>query len=482
MTAAALAARFPASAGSAERAAEDRFASFADRLPQTAAAVANFGRGRTPREVVLALAEVKEAALRALQETEKPWAEDVFAAVWAALAEIRSGTLDDLFPLGLAQGGAGTSLHMNICEVLSMKAASWTGQPDAFHFLDDAARRQSTNDVVATAAVVVVQRLIRRVEAAVIALQEALVERERAWRGVRIAARTEWQDAVPMDLSQVAAAWAGTAERDRWRLGKLKERARSVPLGGGAVGVGTGGGVAGLGRGDGYLFAAERLLRELTGLPLQRSQNLTEAVAQRDEFAEVASGFALVASNIRKLCGDLFVYTSSPVAELRLPPLQWGSTAMPLKNNPVLAEYADGLAARAAAAADSIVGYARDGRLQLNAYVPFMLDAFLRAASDLEAALGALVRLLPLLEADQARALENLSRSHAVWNALRDDVPYERLKALAAALPAGPSVSAAVETLRAGIASNLAASTGLDEETIRRRLGFPPAFAETENA
>ncbi len=448
---------------------------------QTAAAVANFGRGRTPREVIRALAEVKEACLRALQATEKPWSEPVFAAVVESLEEIRAGDRDDLFPLDLAQGGAGTSLHMNICEVLASCVAEKTGRADAFHFLDDGARSQSTNDVVTTAAVVVVQRLIRRVETAVIALQEALVKRERVWRGVLVTGRTEWQDALPMDLSLAASAWAGSAERDRWRLSKLKERSRTVPIGGTAVGTGAGAAPA-------YVFAAERLLREITALPLQRSQNLADAIAQRDDFAEVAGGFGLVAANLHKLCGDLFFYTSSVVGELALPALQWGSTAMPAKNNPVLVEYCAGLAVRASASASAIVRYAEEGRLQLNAFTPFMVDAFLRAATDLEAALGALSSgLLPRLVADPRRAVDNLARSAAPLNALRADLPYERLKAIAtdrgSTVAAGTDAAgmdaagmdAAVSARVEYLCADLAGRTGLPLDLVRSRLGLSPA-------
>ena len=433
---------------------------------QTAAAVANFGAGRTPREVILALAEVKEACLRALQATENPWPDDVFAAVLASLAEIRSGDRDDLFPLDLAQGGAGTSLHMNLCEVLSACVAEKTGRVDAFHFLDDGARSQSTNDVVTTAAIVVVQRLIRRLEAAVIALQEALVEKERAWRGITVTARTEWQDALPMDLSLAASAWAGSAERDRWRLSKLKERARTVPIGGTAVGSGAG-------AANGYIFAAERYLRELTSLPLQRSQNLADAIAQRDDFAEVATGFGLVAANLHKLCGDLFFYTSSAVGELMLPALQWGSTAMPAKNNPVLVEYCAGLALRASAASSLIVRYAEEGRLQLNSFTPFMVDAFHRAASVLEAALAALSRdLLPRLEADASACFANLARSAAPLNALRADLPYERLKAIAAERRGIVAGMDAAGMDAAALCADLAERTGLPEDLVRTRLGL----------
>lgn len=424
------------------------------------------GGDGTPAECILALAEVKEAALRALQETEQPWPPEVFTVVLEVLQDIRSGALDHLFPLPLAQGGAGTSLHMNICEVLSREVERRLGRPGCFHFLDDGARSQSTNDVVSTAAVIVVQRLIRRIEAAVIALQEALVQREQEWRGIPIMGRTEWQDALPMDLSQVAAAWAGSAERDRWRLGKLKERSRTVPLGGTATGTGTGAQAA-------YIFAAERNLRQITGLPLQRSQNLTDAVAQRDDFAEVANGFALVGSNLVKLCRDLMFYTSSVVGELEHPALQWGSTAMPVKTNPVLLEFAMGLAIRAQHRAASIVQYAQEGFLQLNAFTPFMVDAFLNTAWDLERALNSLSQdLLPALEVHRDRCLRNILHSKALLNLLRQDLPYEELKRLADSLQPGSGGSGNEETAQVHqYIDELSRITGLEPGLLRERLG-----------
>ena len=446
-------------------------------MEQTKAALRNFGYGpagdgqlpqyRTPSEFIQALGEVKEAALRALQETEHPWPDSVFERVLQVLADIRSGRLDHRFPLDLAQGGAGTSLHMNICEVLADEVAQRLGRPDLFHFLDDGARSQSTNDVVSTAAIIVIQRRIRSLESAVIALQEALVEREQAWRGITIMGRTEWQDALPMDLSQVASAWAGSAERDRWRLGKLKERARTIPLGGTATGIGLGASAA-------YLFAAEQQLRRLTGLPLQRSQNLTDAVAQRDDFSEVANGFALIGANIVKLCRDLMFYTSTVVGELEHPALQWGSTAMPVKTNPVLLEFAMGLAIRAQHRAASIPNYAQEGFLQLNAFTPFMVDAFIGSASDLERALNTLARdLLPALRVRPERCIQNMLQSRALLNLLRKDLPYETLKALAADWQSGAGATTADRDAKVHqYIDELSRLTGLDREVIKARFSF----------
>ncbi|AEJ20008.1 lyase family protein [Gracilinema caldarium] len=435
--------------------------------PQTQAAIRNFGQGQTPPEFIQALAEVKEAALRALQDTERPWPEPVFDSVCQVLGDIRAGKLDHRFPLNLAQGGAGTSLHMNICEVLADEVGQRLGRTDLFHFLDDGARSQSTNDVVSTAAIIVIFRRLQSLERAVIDLQEALVAREQAWRGITIMGRTECQDALPMDLSQVASAWAGSAERDRWRLGKLKERIRTIPLGGTATGTGHGASPV-------YLFSAEQHLRRLTGLPLQRSQNLTDAVAQRDDFAEVANGFALVGTNLIKICRDLMFYTSTVVGELEHPALQWGSTAMPVKTNPVLLEYAMGLAIRAQHRAASIVHYTEEGFLQLNAFTPFMVDAFIDAGTDLERALTALSRdLLPALQVHPDRCLENMLQSRALLNLLRKDLPYEKLKSLAAHWQCGISgtKAGAQEQVHQYI-DELSRLTGLDPSVLMERLAF----------
>jgi aspartate ammonia-lyase len=444
---------------------------------QTAAAIVNFGRGQTPRAFIQALGEVKEAALRALQETEEPWSPGVYEAALEALKEIREGLYDGEFPLDLAQGGAGTSLHMNICEVLSALVEEKAGPTARFHPLDDGARSQSTNDVVTTAVIVVVQRLIRRVEASVIALQEALVAREAAWRGTLVTGRTEWQAALPMDLSLVASAWAGSAERDRWRLGKLKERTRTVPLGGTAVGTGSGAPGA-------YLFAAERQLRLITGLPLQRSQNLSDAVAQRDDLAEVAQVFKVVAANLVKLCRDLFFYTASSVGELVLPQLQWGSTAMPVKNNPVLVEFASGLAIRCQGACDTVLRYTEEGFLQLNAYGPFMLSGLLGASHDLGNALDTLsTGLLPRLGVDPLRSFRNLAQSSAPLNALRPELPYGFLKTLmegtsGADIPAEEEKKEnALGMEEEALVRRLSEITGLQGAVIRRRLGLRSTVA-----
>jgi len=377
-------------------------------------------QNRLPREFIRSLAEVKEAVFRGIQEAEHRYPEPLFTTLMEVLEEIRVGAWDDQFPIPLSQGGAGTSIHMNFNEVVSAIIEERIGLP--FHPLEEGARYQSTNDIIPTAVIVTVFRGLLMVEEETIRFQQILVEKERQWRGTLMVGRTEWQDALPIDASQVAAAWAGAIERDRWRLHKIKERLRVVPLGGTAVGTA-------FFVPKGYLFQAERFLRELTGLPLSRSQNLPDAVSNQDSLAEVASGYSLLALNVIKICNDLFFYTSSPVGEMCMPEAQWGSTIMPFKTNPVLIEFVKGLAIRVEGHCGVAHRYAEEGNLQLNAFLPFLLEELLLAAQELCSALATLSgKVFPTLELNQERIQRNLLGSPALLNALRDRVPYPVLK------------------------------------------------------
>lgn len=398
--------------------------------PQTTRALENFGRGQTPGELVRAYAEVKLACFSALQETGHGWDEEVFQALGEACREVISGAHGEEFPLPLQQGGAGTSLNQNINEVL----AAWTnyrlqgeggGEPRSLlHPIEDCNRFQSTNDTFSTAATLCFYRELEKIEASVVKLQEALIHQERRWRTQLLTGRTELQDALPMTLAQVFSSWAGLAERDRWRLHKLKERLRTVALGGTALGTGFGAPSA-------YVHAAERHLRRITGLPLSRSQNLTDEVAHLDKFAEVASGYDLAAGSLWKIAGDLLLYTSGFLGEMKHPVLQDGSTQMAAKTNPVLLELVRGLSLEVQGEAAKVRRYAQEGQLQLNAYAPFLYQALLKAGQDLRQALEVLAeKLLPHLEFLTGRMDAHLAGSPALLNALVPLLGYGKVKDL----------------------------------------------------
>ncbi len=401
-------------------------------MTETEKAVTNFGRSQTPREVIRAYAFVKEAAVRAVQEVDTRFTPAEFDVLLAVLTEIRDGLHDQLFILPLEQGGAGTSLNMNLNEVAAELASQRAGR--VFHPLEDLNRYQSTNDTFSTAVTILAYEGLVHLEKKVISLQEKLVAREQQYARLLAPARTEYQDALPITVGQMFGSWAGPVERDRWRLAKLKERIRSVALGGTAVGTGFGAPVR-------YVFAAEKHLRRLTGFPLARSQNLSDEIAHLDKYAELAGGYRLVAENLFRWAGDLLFLTSSPVGEFRHPNLQAGSSLMAAKTNPVLLEFIQGLAVEVQGECFKISLGSQSGRLALNAFLPFVLKNLLTIHSALSRALDAAVTLLERLEVRQSVLLDHLAHSAALANALVPFLGYDRVKGVLAAWEASPPTS-----------------------------------------
>jgi aspartate ammonia-lyase len=459
---------FPAREGAAElgpaegaargRGAEGAAAAERRRLwgPETEKALANFGPGSTPRALIAAYAKVKRAAVEAVQETEGRFDAGLFPCLVDALDEIAAGLHDGQFPLSLRQGGAGTSLNMNLNEVAAARARELfrerTGsEAPSLDPIEDVNRAQSTNDTFPTAVTIVAYELVADLESKIVRLQEALVAKELEYETILMAGRTELQDALPIRLGQIFGAWAGCAERDRWRFNKLKERLRTTALGGTAIGTCFAASPA-------YMHAAERRLRSITGLPLSRSQNLPDEIAHQDKLAEAASGIGLCAGNLKRICGDLLLYTSSLSGELRHPELQYGSTIMPAKSNPVLLEYARGQAMAAEHEATAARDYAFEGQLQLNAYLPFLAEALMAAGASLSAALTTLSRsLIPILEPRRERIAERLAQSNVLLNLLSPALGYRRVKELAA------EIRAEAESATAGSAESATAGTEAPE-------------------
>lgn len=397
---------------------------------ETEKAIRNFGTGCTPEGLITAYAEVKEACICAIQERENHFPDNVYTSVLEAIGEIKSGLHYGQFPLPLKQGGAGTSLNMNMNEVIasrSMAILKEKKQPlTMIDPIEDINRYQSTNDTFPTALTVYFLRRLHAFENKVIKMQEVLVEKETGYQNQLLAGRTEMQSALPVTLGQVFSSWAGMTERDRWRLHKIRERFRTVALGGTAIGTG-------FSAPQSYIFLAEKHLRTITNLPLSRSQNLTDEIAHSDKFTELANGISQFSENIFKITGDLLIYTSSVTGEIIHPNLQYGSSIMPAKINPVILEYAKGHAINACHECAKVREYAKSSQLQLNPFLPFLADALNRAFDSTEnAAKGLLEHFFPGMGVNSARMEENLVRSEVLFNALLPLLGYHRVKKLSA--------------------------------------------------
>ncbi len=359
----------------------------------TLRAVENFplaGRPVAPA-LIRAYGLVKQACARTNRELGL-LPGDKAQAIETAAAEMAEGKLDQHVIVDALQGGAGTSLNMNVNEVLANRALQLLGRPlgdyDVVDPLDDVNMHQSTNDTYPTALKVAAIAGLRALEQAVVELQEAFQGKERELAGVVKVGRTELQDAVLITLGREMGAYAEAFTRDRWRIYKCEERLRVVNLGGTAIGTG-------LGAPRAYIFRVVDVLRELCGFGVARAENLVDATQNADAFVEVSGILKACASSLWKVSSDLRLLSSGPHAglgELRLPERQAGSSIMPGKVNPVIPE-AVTQAAMQVMANDMAVSLAvSSGSLELNPFLPLVADALLGSLSLLAAAVTVLAR------------------------------------------------------------------------------------------
>ncbi|HOJ49944.1 MAG TPA: lyase family protein [Spirochaetota bacterium] len=388
---------------------------------ETEKAIKNFGKGLLPPELIKAYGEVKLAVLSAVQEIEKKYTKEEWEALQKTCFEVIENNLDENFILPLLQGGAGTSINMNVNEVIANRANQILGK-DRFHPIEDINVYQSTNDTFPTAVTITLYRKLLDTEKLVINLQETLIKKENQFSKILMTGRTEMQDALPITLGQVFASWAGMIERDRWRIHKLKERIRVIPLGGTAIGTGYPAPSI-------IVFASEKFLREITTLPLSRSQNLPDEVANQDKWSELASVIKIIAENLYKITGDLLLYTSSFIDEIKHPDLQYGSTIMAAKTNPVILEYVRGLSISIKNECLKISEFTSNGQLQLNPYLPFILESFLRVFDYIEKSIISFIdNFLNQIEINKEKIEENLVKSNILLNGLIGILGYQKVK------------------------------------------------------
>jgi aspartate ammonia-lyase len=392
----------------------------------TARAAANFplsGRPVAP-ELIQAIALVKKACCRA--NAELGYLDAARAdAIAAACDEVRQGRFAAEFVTDALQGGAGTSTNMNVNEVVANRALELLGRDKGdygfLHPLDHVNLHQSTNDVYPTALKVAAILQFRKLSAKLAELQQTIQRREREFAGIVKIGRTELQDAVPLTLGAEFAAFAEAFARDRWRTFKCEERLRTVNLGGTAVGTG----IAAPRR---YIFAVVDKLRELSGLGLARAENAVDQTANADAFVEVSATLKACAVNFIKVARDL--RTLHTLGEIRLAPVQAGSSLMPGKVNPVIPEslIQGGMAV---IGHDALVAQcAASGSLQINEFLPLLADSLLTGLRLLDAMAGMLQSCVERLAPDPARCRENFDRSPGIITAFVPHLGYERTLAL----------------------------------------------------
>ena len=393
----------------------------------------NFGLSgiRLHPELIRALAEVKKAC--ALANLRTGHLDDKRAnAICAACDEIASGSLHNEFITDAFQGGAGTSANMNANEVVANRAieilGGKKGDYSIVHPLDHVNLAQSTNDVFPTAVKLAAIRLLIPASHAMADLQRAFQEKENEFAHVLKIGRTEMQDAVPVTLGQEFAAWAQAVQRDWWRLYKVEERLRQVNLGGTAVGTG-------LNADRRYVYIVVDILREISGVPLARAENMIDATQNLDVFAEVSGLVKAAAVNLAKIASDLRFLSSGPragIGEIKLPALQAGSSIMPGKVNPVVTEAVSQAAFQIMANDQAITLAAMSGQLELNAFLPMLSHNLFGSLHLLSAAAQLLgEKCIKGIVADEERCSQLVEHSFAMLTALSPYIGYEAASEIA---------------------------------------------------
>jgi fumarate hydratase class II len=381
---------------------------------------------RFPRPFLRALGLLKAAAAEVNGELGVV-SPEVRGAIVAAAEEVVSGELDDHFPLDIFQTGSGTSTHMNANEVIANRAieilGGEIGARSPVHPNDHVNAGQSSNDVIPSAIHLaaypaVVDDLLPEVEA----LAAALRSRAADFDDVVKVGRTHLQDAVPIRLGQEFSGYArqlvNAAERLRCTLPRLAELA----LGGTAVGTGL----------NAPPEFAERVIERLaerTGQPFVPAPDRFEALAARDAAVETSGALRGLAVALTKIANDLRWLGSGPrcgIGELRLPNLQPGSSIMPGKVNPVIAESVLMVAAQVVGNDATISLAGMSGNFELNVMMPVIAHNLLQSIQILTAACRALrTHCIDGLEADRERAREMVERSLSLATALAPRIGYD---------------------------------------------------------
>ncbi|SDI17195.1 aspartate ammonia-lyase [Alteribacillus bidgolensis] len=306
---------------------------------QTLRAVENFPITgyRIHEELIKAFAMIKKAAALANRDAGRLYKDHCNVIVEAA-DEIIEGKRSDQFIVDPIQGGAGTSINMNVNEVIANRALEILGHKkgDYVHLSPNSHvnMSQSTNDAFPTAIHIASLKLLKKLLTTLRVMQDILLQKAVQFDDVIKLGRTHLQDAVPIRLGQEFKAYSKALTRDIERIQQSCQHLYEVNMGATAVGTG-------LNADPYYCEAIIKHLGHISKLPLRRAEHLVDATQNTDAYTEVSAALKVCMINMSKMSNDLRLMASGPragLAEIFLPDRQPGSSIMPGKVNPVLPE------------------------------------------------------------------------------------------------------------------------------------------------
>ncbi len=410
---------------------------------QTQRAVENFPISNVTfgRRFIRALGVVKKGAAQANRDLDL-LEEEKAECIIEAVDEVIAGKHDDQFPVDVFQTGSGTSSNMNVNEVVSNRATEIYGGEIGtreIHPNDHVNYGQSSNDVIPTAMhVASLEAVERDLLPALAALRDELEAKEAEFDDVVKTGRTHLQDATPVTLGQEFGGYRTQIEKGIERVRNTREHLSELALGGTATGTG-------LNTHPEFPELAAEYISEETDIDFREADDHFEAQAAHDAMSEAHGALRTVAGSLNKIANDLRLLASGPrngLGEIEQPENQPGSSIMPGKINPVVAEAVNQVHKQVVGNDAAVAAGAAEGQIDLNLYKPVLAHNFLQSAQILANSSEVFAdKFVRKLEANETHCAERVEQSMALATALNPAIGYDKASEVAkAALKEGKSV------------------------------------------
>jgi len=382
-------------------------------------------------------------------------------AIVEASDEILNGSLRDQFPVDVFHMGAGTSFNMNVNEVLANRAEEILGGSKGTYLYvnpnDHVNYGQSTNDTFPSAMRIMARLMLEDLNESVDLVAQALADKAVEFDGILKSGRTHLQDAVPIRLGQEFAAYAAAIRRCRKWLDFAGNELQELGIGGSAAGTG-------LNTHPDYRVKVVEYLRQYTAIEFRPADDMREAMQSQLAMAALASGLRLLCLELTRISNDLRLLCSGPLtglAEIVLPAVQPGSSIMPGKVNPSMAENLNMVLFQVLGQCQTIDYCVQAGQLELNVMMPSMAFSAQFAIQILSNTLVTFTEnCIRGIVADEARCKHYAETSPSLATALNPLVGYKKAaEVVKIALKEGKSIPAVVREM--GL---------LDEETLQKAL------------
>jgi aspartate ammonia-lyase len=374
---------------------------------------------------------IKRSAALTHRETGRLEARLADAIVRAA-DEVLTGQHRDQFIVDVYQAGAGTSHNMNVNEVLANRAneilGSARGSYSPVHPNDHVNMAQSTNDVIPTAMRLATLATLPATLLALEQLAHSLIAKGVAFDGIVKSGRTHLQDATPIRLGQEFTAYGRTVQRHREKLVQAADWLREMNIGGTAVGTG-------INAEPEYPVLMVQHLQQVSALELREGKDRIQLMQSMGDIASFSGALRAYVLDLNKIANDIRLLASGPrtgLAEIRLPAVQPGSSIMPGKVNPSIAEMVNQVCFQALGLDQTVAMAAEAGQLELNVMMPVITHNMVFALSIVGNASRVLAeRCVDGIEADAAQCAYWLERSPALVTALAPKIGYDEAAKLA---------------------------------------------------